>query len=263
LPSTGTLVHLAPPEENLHVRVDTGVEQGDAISPFYDPMIAKLIVWDANREQALARMLQALAQYRIVGVANNVEFLSRLVASPAFSRAELDTGLIERERDFLFATDAPIPREVFLVAALATLLREEARAGAEAAGHTDPLSPWHRRDGWRLNSHAERRLLFRAGELEKAVRVRYAEGGYALEFDVTPWSSTVKNPGSGASWGRTPACGWIWAACARTPPWWSPASGAMYSYRGGAGLWPGSILYITAAKAADPRADCSRRCPAT
>jgi len=183
LPSTGTLVHLAPPEENLHVRVDTGVEQGDAISPFYDPMIAKLIVWDANREQALARMLQALAQYRIVGVANNVEFLSRLVASPAFSRAELDTGLIERERDFLFATDAPIPREVFLVAALATLLREEARAGAEAAGHTDPLSPWHRRDGWRLNSHAERRLLFRAGELEKAVRVRYAEGGYALEFD--------------------------------------------------------------------------------
>ena len=183
LPSTGTLVHLAPPEENLHVRVDTGVEQGDEISPFYDPMIAKLIVWDANRDLALARMLQALAQYRIVGVANNVDFLSRLVASTAFARAELDTGLIERERDFLFATDAPIPREVFLVAALATLLREEARAGAEAARHTDPLSPWHRRDGWRLNSRAERRLLFRAGELEKAVRVRYAESGYALEFD--------------------------------------------------------------------------------
>ena len=183
LPSTGTLVHLAPPEENLHVRVDTGVEQGDEISPFYDPMIAKLIVWDANRDLALARMLQALAQYRIVGVANNVDFLSRLVASTAFARAELDTGLIERERDFLFATDAPIPREVFLVAALATLLREEARAGAEAARHTDPLSPWHRRDGWRLNPRAERRLLFRAGELEKAVRVRYAESGYALEFD--------------------------------------------------------------------------------
>ncbi|MBL8258198.1 MAG: acetyl/propionyl/methylcrotonyl-CoA carboxylase subunit alpha [Candidatus Competibacteraceae bacterium] len=183
LPSTGTLVHLAPPEETLHVRVDTGVEQGDEIGPFYDPMIAKLIVWDANRELALARMLQALAQYRIVGVANNVDFLSRLVASTAFARAELDTGLIERERDSLFATDAPIPREVFLVAALATLLREEARAGAEAARHSDPLSPWHRRDGWRLNSSAERRLLFRAGELEKAVRVRYAEDGYALEFD--------------------------------------------------------------------------------
>ena len=183
LPSTGKLAHLALPEENLHVRVDTGVEEGDEISPFYDPMIAKLIVWDTNRERALARMLQALAQYRIVGVANNVDFLSRLVASPAFARADLDTGLIEREREFLFPATAPIPRDVFLVAALATLLREEARASAEASRHTDPLSPWHRRDGWRLNSRAERRLLFRAGELEKTVGVRYAEQGYALELD--------------------------------------------------------------------------------
>ena len=69
------------------------------------------------------------------------------------------------------------------MAALATLLREEARASAEAAVHTDPLSPWHWRDGWRLNSRAERRLLFRAGELEKTVEVRYAERGYALELD--------------------------------------------------------------------------------
>ena len=183
LPSTGQLVHLALPEESLHVRVDTGVEEGDEISSFYDPMIAKLIVWDASREQALARMLQALAQYRIVGVANNVDFLSRLVASPAFARADLDTGLIEREQDFVFATDAPIPREVFLVAALATLLREEVRANTEAATHTDPLSPWHWRDGWRLNSRAKRRLLFRAGELEKTVGVRYAERGYVLELD--------------------------------------------------------------------------------
>ncbi|MER2528519.1 MAG: acetyl/propionyl/methylcrotonyl-CoA carboxylase subunit alpha [Candidatus Competibacter denitrificans] len=183
LPSTGTLMHLTPPEENLYVRVDTGVEEGDEISPFYDPMIAKLIVWDTNREQALARMLRALAQYRVVGVANNIDFLSRLVASPAFTHADLDTGLIEREREFLFAPHSAIPRDVFLVAALATLLREEARAGAEAATHNDPLSPWHARDGWRLNSRAERRLLFRVGELEKSVRVRYAEGGYALEFD--------------------------------------------------------------------------------
>ena len=183
LPATGRLTRLTPPEENLHVRVDSGVEEGDEIGPFYDPMIAKLIVWDADRERALARMLRALAQYRVVGVANNIDFLSRLVASPAFSRAELDTDLIEREREFLFPSHAPIPRDVFLVAALATLLREEARARAEAAGHADPFSPWHWRDGWRLNSSAERRLLFRAGELEKAVRVRYVESGYELEFD--------------------------------------------------------------------------------
>ena len=120
---------------------------------------------------------------RIVGVANNIDFLSRLVASPAFARADLDTGLIEREREFLFATGSPIPHDVFLVAALATLLREEARAAREAAKHADPLSPWHWRDGWRLNSRAERRLLFRAAESEKVVGVRYVEGRYALELD--------------------------------------------------------------------------------
>ncbi len=175
LPSTGKLAHLAPPEENLHVRVDTGVEEGDEIGPFYDPMIAKLIVWDTSREQALARMLQALARYRIVGVANNVDFLSRLVASPAFTRADLDTGLIERERDFLFVTGSPIPREVFLVAALATLLREEARASSEASSHSDPLSPWHWRDGWRLNSRAERRHP--AGRSGRVAVERHGGGG--------------------------------------------------------------------------------------
>lgn len=113
-------------------------------------------------------MLQALARYRIAGVANNVDFLSRLVASPAFARADLDTELIERERDFLFERGAPIPREVVLVAALASLLREQARARREAAVHSDPLSPWHPRDGWRLNSRAEHRLLFRAGERRKS-----------------------------------------------------------------------------------------------
>jgi acetyl/propionyl-CoA carboxylase alpha subunit len=75
LPSTGRLVHLAPPVESAHVRVDTGVEEGDAITPFYDPMIAKLIVHDRDRASALARMRDALAGYAIVGVANNVEFL--------------------------------------------------------------------------------------------------------------------------------------------------------------------------------------------
>ncbi|MCB1778283.1 MAG: 3-methylcrotonyl-CoA carboxylase, partial [Candidatus Competibacteraceae bacterium] len=187
LPSTGMLTHLAPPAENLHVRVDTGVEEDDEISPFYDPMIAKLIVWDANRELALARMLRALAQYRIVGVANNVDFLSRLVASPAFSQADLDTGLIEREREFLFEQEPPAPRDVVLVAALATLLREQAQATRIAAERADPFSPWGLRDGWRLNSNAERRLLFRAGETERTVRVRYAAGGdaqrYALALD--------------------------------------------------------------------------------
>jgi 3-methylcrotonyl-CoA carboxylase alpha subunit len=184
LPSTGKLFHLAPPKESLHVRVDTGVEQGDEITPYYDPMIAKLIVWDQTRERALQRMFQALAEYRIVGVANNVEFLSRLVVSPAFAQADLDTGLIERERTFLFPEQgAKVPHDAYLVAALATVLREEDVARNAAVRHPDPHSPWHRLDGWRLSSGFERRLLFRHGESETAVVVGYSQGHYALSLD--------------------------------------------------------------------------------
>ena len=194
LPSTGKLVHLAPPEESLHVRVDTGVEQGDEISPHYDPMIAKLIVWDETRERALARMLQSLAQYRVVGVANNIGFLSRLVACPAFAHADLDTGLIEREKDFLFA-DGSVepPREAFLAAALAELLREQATAREAATNDADPHSPWHLRDGWRMNSAARRTLAFRVGEAEKSVSVSYAGRDFVLELDgqATPASGEM------------------------------------------------------------------------
>ena len=183
LPSTGKLLHLAPPAEGLHVRVDTGVEEGDEISPFYDPMIAKLIVWDESREQALARMLQALADYRVVGVANNIEFLSRLTACPAFAGADLDTGLIEREKAYLFPEGETMPDEVWLVAALGELLREATWAEDAARRGSDPVSPWHARDGWRLNATANRGLIFRLGDVQKTVQVAYRGDRYTLTVD--------------------------------------------------------------------------------
>ncbi len=189
LPSTGRLVHLAPPEEGMHVRVDTGVEEGDEISPFYDPMIAKLIVWDVNRDRALARMLQALAEYRVVGVANNIEFLSRLTACPAFANADLDTGLIEREKDYLFPEQREPAREAWLAVALAELLRERERAGQLAARHPEPDSPWHRRDGWRINSAASRTLIFRLGDVEKMLAV--TDRGSAFDITLDGFVSTV------------------------------------------------------------------------
>ncbi|MDX9699578.1 MAG: acetyl/propionyl/methylcrotonyl-CoA carboxylase subunit alpha [Rhodocyclaceae bacterium] len=183
LPSTGRLVHLGPPAEGLHVRVDTGVEEGDEISPHYDPMIAKLIVWDINRDRALARMLQALADYRVVGVANNIEFLSRLTACPAFANADLDTGLIEREKAYLFPEEGAVPDTVWRVAALAELLRERRRAVEHARRAPEPASPWHARDGWRLNAVAQRDLMFRLGEQQQSVRVAYLGDSYRLTLN--------------------------------------------------------------------------------
>ncbi|MBS3934083.1 MAG: acetyl/propionyl/methylcrotonyl-CoA carboxylase subunit alpha [Truepera sp.] len=181
LPATGKLIYLAPPAESLHVRVDAGVEEGDEISPYYDPLIAKLIVWDENRDRARARLRQALAEYRVVGVANNIEFLSRLIAAPAFASADLDTGLIEREQAYLFPARAETPLAVWQVAALAELLRE--RAAVSARCGEARLSPWHGRDGWWLNVSAQRNLLFRLGEVQKTVGVVYRNEGYLLMLD--------------------------------------------------------------------------------
>ncbi len=196
LPSIGKLIHLAPPLETLNVRIDTGVEQDDEISPHYDPMIAKLIVWDETRERALARMLQALADYRVVGVSNNIGFLSRLVACPAFAQADLDTGLIERERAFLFPESTEPPAEAWLVAALAELIHDRQYAAAEAVESRDPFSPWHARDGWRMNGNARREIRLRAGETEKAVNASYAGDSFVLEFEGKTVTATGRFTGS-------------------------------------------------------------------
>jgi 3-methylcrotonyl-CoA carboxylase alpha subunit len=173
LPATGKLIRLAPPAESLNVRVDTGVEEGDEITPFYDPMIAKLIVWDEDRAGALARMRKALADYQVAGLTTNIDFLSRLVACPAFAGADLDTGLIERQKDFLFPAAQAVPRDALLVATVGELLWEqhEAKAAAKASG--DPWSPWHARDGWRMNLSAARTISFKDGEALVDVHVRY------------------------------------------------------------------------------------------
>ncbi len=198
LPSTGRLAYLVPPLESAHVRVDTGVEEGDAITPFYDPMIAKLIVHDDDRASALARMRDALASYRIVGVANNVEFLGRLVATPSFANADLDTALIEREHEALFAAPAKAGGDVWLVAALAEVERDRKAARDAASRAPDAGSPWRTLDGWRLNGRAARRMIFRLGDDSHEVdALAGTEGGWTLFVDGAAHAASAHAHGHG------------------------------------------------------------------
>src|SRR5262249_41019501 len=150
LPSTGTLRFLRTPPavqfmrgEDAHgpagVRIDAGVREGDTISPFYDPMIAKLIVWGRDRNEALARMSQALASYHVVGLSTNIAFLQRLVKSEAFRTAELDTGLIERNQTVLFPSHKSVGIEAIALAGAALLERETRERRIDDA---DRHSPW-------------------------------------------------------------------------------------------------------------------------
>ena len=158
LPVTGNLAYLQPPEESAHVRVDTGVRQGDEVSVYYDPMIAKLIVWDESRERALQRLASALAEYRIGGTVTNLDFLYNLATSRPFVEAELDTGFIEKHSELIFhQRHQDLERELPL-AALALLLYRQQQNGPRSC--VDPWSPWHSSNAWRLNEpHAHRLTL--------------------------------------------------------------------------------------------------------
>ncbi len=203
VPSIGRLVHLCEPAASEHVRVDTGVREGDEIGVHYDPMIAKLICWDADRGAALRRLRQALAEYRVAGVASNLEFLSSVTAHRAFAKAHeepglLDTGLIERHAAELFPDPAPAPDPVLAVAALFLMREAEARARAVAARSGDPHSPWHATDGWRMNEDNHHVLRFRDGERAVAVTAHYRDGGYALDLPGgTVSASAAEGPGGG------------------------------------------------------------------
>ena len=213
LPAIGSLTHFSLPahvafvrnaDQNpahppARVRVDAGVRAGDAITPHYDPMIAKLIVWGETRERALREMSAALAQTRIVGLATNVAFLQRVMRCRSFAEADLDTGLIAREQAVLLpAAQAPAP-EVLALATAAVLEREAATANGD---------PWSSRRGWRLNQVYERGLDFAAEAGVFVVRVRYAHDGLQLVIgDVAlplSWTRTGDEY-TLRDWGRTGA----------------------------------------------------------
>jgi len=166
LPATGRLIHLQAPAENARVRIDTGVSEGDSITPFYDPMIAKLIVWGESREAALQQLDTALAQYQIAGVSSNIAFLRRIVQHDSFASGQVDTGLIARHQDVLLpAPAAPTAQQLALLAV------------AEAL-HT--AAPYPAPAGWRLNGVLERSLQFRQGEQLHSVGLRYLEQGFVV-----------------------------------------------------------------------------------
>jgi 3-methylcrotonyl-CoA carboxylase alpha subunit len=180
LPATGTLQVYGLPVcsefERGAIRVDSGVRQGDSISPYYDSMVAKLIVHGATRDEALARLDAALAQTHIVGLATNVQFLRQVVQSQSFAKADLDTALIERERAVLFDQE----KLGFSMAASSvvahSLLREQAgvAAGATRSGWIDPFA---RRDGWCAYGTAQRNFEFEFHGKAETARLEYLHDG--------------------------------------------------------------------------------------
>jgi len=182
LPGSGTLETLELPTPSRHVRIDSGVVEGDTVTIFYDPMIAKLIVWDTDRPRALARMREALAECEIAGPKSNIGFLERLVRHPAVVEGRIDTGYLDRHLDeFLSPPIAGI--ELVLAAATLQLLAQESNARDAAQGGNDPTSPWSIADGWRLGHAGSRPLALLDGESKLDLVVHGHAGDYRIEHD--------------------------------------------------------------------------------
>src|SRR5947209_6274081 len=180
LPQIGRLTHLAF-AEGENIRVDAGVRAGDAISVYYDPMIAKLIVWGADRDQAIRRFRAALTETQVGGLKTNIAFLARLAGHPAFKEADLDTRFIERHQADLLAPPRPASDKEVALAALGLLLKRAEEARQAALASADPWSPWAQSNGWRLNDEARRELRLRElsveGESETLIEVVYRRRG--------------------------------------------------------------------------------------
>ncbi len=182
LPAIGRLEHLRFPAANAHVRIDSGVREGDRISVHYDPMIAKLIVWDEDREGAVRRLRAALAATEVSGLATNAAFLAAIARHPAFAAADLDTGFIGRHRDALLPPAEPASETVLALACLGVLLERKAEAEKHAALSADPFSPWAMCDGWRLNDDAHDTLILRDNGSDTAISLIYRPWGYELSL---------------------------------------------------------------------------------
>ncbi|WP_343860308.1 acetyl/propionyl/methylcrotonyl-CoA carboxylase subunit alpha [Aliiglaciecola litoralis] len=175
LPSTGTLTRLIPPCEDAHTRVDTGVLQNDAVSPYYDPMIAKLIVWDKDREKALAKLTSALSRYEVQGVTTNIDFLYNLASHNAFANAQLTTHFIEEHEAELFVSAAQTHESIIPLAAVYLVL-DRVQAQPKQSIH----SPWQAGNHWRMNEFHQEALTLSVQNCQYDIRVIHADQNDSL-----------------------------------------------------------------------------------
>jgi 3-methylcrotonyl-CoA carboxylase alpha subunit len=182
LPATGPLTRLRLPDGAPGVRVDTGVREGDTVTPHYDPMLAKVIAHGPDRATALRRLRRGLEGAQVGGCVANLGFLCRLLDHPELRAGPVDTGFIARERATLQPEDTGPPADALALAALAEVDRRTRAVALEAAASLDPQSPWHAADGWRLNDDRHLDLTFLSGETEHAVRATFARAGVRLDL---------------------------------------------------------------------------------
>ncbi|XP_066203382.1 methylcrotonoyl-CoA carboxylase subunit alpha, mitochondrial [Saccopteryx leptura] len=184
LPGAGPLVHLSTPPADLSTRIETGVRQGDEVSVHYDPMIAKLVVWAADRQAALTKLRYSLRQYHIVGLHTNIDFLLSLSGHPEFEAGHVHTDFIPQHREELLPRRKAAAKEFLCQAALGLILKEKAMSDVFKIQTQDQYSPFAFSNGRRLNISYTRNMTLKDGENNVAIAVTYNhDGSYSLQIE--------------------------------------------------------------------------------
>eukprot|EP00057_Strongylocentrotus_purpuratus_P027271 XP_011681745.1 PREDICTED: methylcrotonoyl-CoA carboxylase subunit alpha, mitochondrial isoform X1 [Strongylocentrotus purpuratus] len=189
MPGAGPLIHLATPDADESIRIETGVRQGDDVTPFYDPMIAKLVVWSHDRKSALEKLRKCLHDYQIVGLKTNIRFLDDLAKHPEFGKGNVNTDFIPQYEKELFPERGALNDQTLCRAVLALVLYEQRSSSLESLEATDPFSPYSQSNGLRLNENLCRRVKLNSGETAVEATITYhSEQGYSVQVGGTSYS---------------------------------------------------------------------------
>ncbi len=183
LPGSGRIACLRLPAQGNGIRVDAGVVEGDQVSVFYDPMIAKLIVHAADRPQALARLADALAECRIEGPKSNIGFLEALIRHPAVVEGRIDTGYLDRHLDEVLRVTCNASKTQIAIAAIACILHDRDVVHATAQTGPEPDSPWSQADGWRSGGAGHRLLVLQEANQRHEIHVLSSDDQHRVTVD--------------------------------------------------------------------------------
>lgn len=183
LPSIGNIHYLQQPIAESWLRIDTGVETGSQISQYYDPMIAKLIVWGEDRSQAILRLIQALTHYHVCGVQTNLELLARIACNKDYQAAHLFTHFINHHHAELLSLHSQQNDDLIIAAAVWQTLHHSNQLKEFARHHQQANSPWFSGKTWRMNMPFEQTIKFNVNNEIVTIELTDIGNGYQITFN--------------------------------------------------------------------------------
>lgn len=189
-PSIGKITHFILPEENNHVRIDSGFKEGDEVNPFYDSLLAKLIVHAKDRNTALKLLHEKLQQVIIIGVKTNIELLIKILETKDFQKENITTNFIQIHQSTLLQKSS-VDESLIAITALYYFLMIKKKTTTSAHLSEDPYSPWYLRDNWRLSENVPIDLTLWSNDKKFSIKILQKNSFYHVNINANQYLGTA------------------------------------------------------------------------